>query len=153
MTRHYFLLALNVFLATVILAVLLGCGCDPADPPSGSLAEKLCGRWTSDPVVYTVKSEDEKMLEKTTRIEIRFSYWTSGMTMWYTTLDIADAHHEHSTAGDFTYEGNMATTRKPGFKHEWTIQLDDQDPKLAYVTWILSDGTTRLDRVRFTKGN
>ena len=154
MTRQHILLALNVFLATVILAVLLGCGCDPADPPKGSLAEKLCGgrrEWTSDPVTYTEIGEDGKMIEKTTRTKLDFSYWDYGMRMCYS--DVAPSAPDRSCSRSFTYAGNTATAdpKDSGDHSKWTILLDDQDPKVLYATWILKDGTTRLDRVRFKK--
>ena len=42
---------------------------------------------------------------------------------------------------------------RSGDGSKWIFQLDGHDPKVLYATWILKDGTTRLDRVRFTKGN
>ena len=159
MTRQHILLALNVLLATVILSVLFGCGGDPEDPPAGSLAEKLCnkggpGRWTSDPVKYTEMDQDGKMIEKTTRIRIDFSNWRQSGLSCSKPSGIGAEHTEQTSIDGFTYEGNTATagSKQPGDGSKWIFQLDDQDPKVQYATWILKNGTTRLDKVRFTKG-
>ena len=156
MTRQHLLLALNVLLATVILAVLLGCGGDPEDPPAGSLAEKFCNRravWTSDPVPYCEKDQDGKTVEKTTHIQLHFSYWNIGLVVDYPN-EISPRHETEYMASGFTYSGNTATCdpSRSGGGSKWIFQLDDHDPKVLYATWILKDGTTRLDRVRFTKG-
>ena len=156
MTRQHFLLALNVLLATVILAVLLGCGGDPEDPQAGSLAEKLCdgcGKWTSDPVAYTEMDQDGKMIEKSTRIKIDFSNWRQSGMSCSKPSGIGAPPNERSRISGFTYGDNTASSGHVhnGTHYQYIYQLDDQDPKVLYATWIVKDGKKELDRVRFTK--
>ena len=126
MTRQHLLLALNVLLATVILAVLLGCGGDPEDPPAGSLAEKLCdgcGKWTSDPVAYTEMDQDGKMIEKSTRIKIDFSNWRQSGMSCSKPSGIGAPPNERSRISGFTYGDNTASSGHVTQRHSLPVHL------------------------------
>src|SRR5947209_3511077 len=53
MPQRLKLRCLNVVLIGTFVALCLACGGDPEDPPPGSIWEKLCGDWVSDPIPLT----------------------------------------------------------------------------------------------------
>jgi hypothetical protein len=76
--------SVNVVLAVVVVAVLLGCGGDPMDPPKGSTEEKMCGDWLSDPL----PPRDGKKGGEDTLMELDVSFWNSGLVLGYTELNV-----------------------------------------------------------------
>jgi len=70
---------LNVVLISTFVALCLACGGDPEDPPPGSIWEKLCGDWVSDPIPLI----DGDRVDGTTTIKIDMSYWNVGLIASY----------------------------------------------------------------------
>src|SRR4051812_46788728 len=87
---------LNIVLISAFIALCIACGGDPEDPPSGSIWEKLCGHWVSDPIPLI----DEGRIEGTTSIKIDMSYWDRGLVAEY--RDESDLRNPKSLASNDT---------------------------------------------------
>lgn len=150
---------INVVLAVALVAVLLGCGGDPADPPKGSLEDKMKGCWEAEPIP---PAEGEKGIRHVTRT-ISISYWKAnrpnGMHTWadYSLKPVAkvtpstEPNETRIKMGEFTYEGLTASGEALDDGSWWTLQLDADDPNTLYVTWTLKDGTKKLEAVKFRR--
>ena len=162
MPRRQTLLPVNVLLATLVVAVLLGCGGDPAHPRPGTLEAKLQGEWDADPLPPT---ENEKDIRHTTRT-IDISFWGTGDTRRdgmgtharYTLQPVPKVSKKpepkdtSDLMGEFNYDGLTATSDVPREDGSvWVLRLDANDPNTLYVTWKQKDGTKKLDEVKFRK--
>lgn len=145
----------NVVLIAVFVALCLACGGDPEDPPPGSIWERLCGKWVSDPVPLV----DGNRVDGSTKIEIEMSYWTSGLRATYPdelalrSRESVVANKTHYSAYNFTVNGTTATSdpSESGDGSTWSFRVDPDNPDVMYATWILKNGSKRLEEVRFTK--
>ena len=151
---------INVVLSVALVAVLLGCGGDPVDPPWGSLEAKLQGDWEADSIA---PAENEEGIRHVTRT-ISISYWSggngpNGMHTWadYSLKPVAkgtpstEPKETRIKMGEFTYDGLTASGEPLDDGSWWTLRLDADDPNTLYVTWTLKDGTKKLDAVKFRK--
>jgi hypothetical protein len=146
---------LNVVLIGTFVALCLACGGDPEDPPRGSIWEKLCGSWASDPVPLF----DGDREAGTTVIKLEMSYWNVGLILCYpgeAELRVGESVGEWaktcSTRG-FQAVGSVATS-DPAESRDgstWSFRVDPDQPDVVYATWTLKNGKKRLDGVRFKK--
>ncbi|MBL8867328.1 MAG: hypothetical protein JNK93_17355 [Planctomycetia bacterium] len=146
---------LNVVLIGTFVALCLACGGDPEDPPRGSIWEKLCGYWASDPVPLF----DGDREVGTTVIKLEMSYWNVGLIMHYpgeAELRVGESVGEWAkscSAEGFQGVGSVATSdpAKSRDGSTWSFRVDPDQPEVMYATWTLKNGTKRLDGVRFKK--
>ena len=155
MSSRLKLRCLNVVLTSTFAALCLACGGDPEDPPPGSIWEKLCGRWASDPIPLS----DGDRSAGTTVIKIEMSYWNFGLLAHYPgepdlrSGESVGAHGTGWSASGFTAAGATATSDpgRSGDGSTWSFRVDPDQPDAMYATWVLKSGAKRLDAVRFTK--
>jgi len=146
---------LNVVLIGTFLTFVLACGADPEDPPPGSIEEKLCGNWVSDPVPFV----DGDRIDGSTTIEIDMSYWNVGLVASYPdepavrNRESAATHRTRYSARDFKVSGTTATSdpSRSGDGSTWSFRVDPAQPDVLYASWTLGNGTKRLEDVKFTK--
>jgi hypothetical protein len=138
-------------LIAVSVALILSCGGDPEDPPPGSIWEKLCGKWTSDPIPRTDGSGE------TDTITIEMSYWSSGLTACYPSetdlrsgKTVGEFGKSCSTSG-FIAQGLTAVSSSSQSEDgtTWHFRIDPNRPDVIYATWTLQNGTKRIDNVKF----
>ncbi len=160
MLPKWFLKSINVVLAIAVVAVLLGCGGDPVDPPMGSLEAKVKGTWEADPIP---PSEGEVGIRHVTRT-ISISYWNGGKgpngmstsaryCLTPVTKDASEKEPKETRIdmGEFAYDGLTASGETADDGSVWTLRLSADDPKTLYATWTLKDGTKKLDAIKFRK--
>ena len=145
----------NVVFISTFVALCLACGGDPEDPPPGSIWEKLCGDWVSDPIPLT----DGSRVDGTTTIEIDMSYWNVGLVASYPdepalrNRESLASHKTRYSASSFQVAGTTVTSdpSKSGDGSTWSFRVDPDQPDVMYATWVLKNGTRRLEEVRFKK--
>jgi hypothetical protein len=146
---------LNIALITAFVALAIACGGDPEDPPEGSIEEKLCGNWVSDPIPLL----EGDRVDGTTTIEIAFSYWNVGLVASYpdepalrNRANAASERTRYSACG-FKVAGETATSdpSQSGDGSTWAFRVDRGQLDVMYATWVLKNGTKRLDEVKFSK--
>ncbi len=146
---------LNILLISTFAAIFLACGGDPEDPPRGSIEEKLCGNWVSDPIPLI----DGDRVDGTTTIEIEMSYWNVGLIASYPdelalrNRESVATHKTRYSARGFTIAGATATSspRGSGDETTWSFRVDAAQPDVMYASWTLKNGAKRLDEVKFRK--
>lgn len=147
---------MNVVLVITFFAILLGCGGDPEDPPPGSTEEKLCGTWKSEPIPLIQGGR----ANGPSTFEVYISNWNVGLIAWDLPNECmlrdganAASNTTHSTASGFSVVGLTATSdpRKSGDGSTWVFRVDPDQPEVMYTSWILKDGTKRLDEAKFRK--
>lgn len=161
MKPSYVLKSVNVVLGIVAVAVMLGCGGDPMDPPPGTLEAKLKGRWEADPLP---PAEGDKGIRHINR-SIDISFFNGGnapngmhtFAEYYeqpVLKDVTAPTPKEITIdiGDLIYDGLTATSDVPREDGTvWVLRLDAADPNVMYVTLTLKDGTKKLDEVKFRR--
>jgi hypothetical protein len=146
---------LNIVLISTFVALCLACGGDPADPPPGSVEEKLCGDWVSDPIPLI----DGDRVDGTTTIRIDMTYWNVGLSASYPdelalrNRESVASHKTRYSAGNFQVTGMTATSdpSKSGDGSTWSFHVDPDQPDVMYASWTLKNGKKRLEKVPFRK--
>jgi hypothetical protein len=138
------LTCLNIVLISTFVALVLGCGGDPEDPPPGSLQEKLCGKWVSDPIPFV---EGDGF----TTIEIEMSYWNCGLIANCPDMrslhsrESMDSHKSRCSVSGFKFDGMTATS------DGGTFRVDAEQPDVMYASLMLNNDTKLLNEVKFKK--
>src|ERR1700722_17707643 len=103
---------LNIVLISAFFALCLACCGDPEDPPPGSIWEKLCGVWVSDPIPLI----DGDRVDGTTTIKIDMSYWNVGLVAGYPSesalrnRESVASHKTGYSASNFKVTGTTVTS-------------------------------------------